>query len=246
MHHHTPGGGGLFQFRTRGDRSRELQSTVFSLPWRKRSGRDHARQEPEGALPGFRRRAEQIGRRARSHHQQRQKEDAALWWQTLQRSDPRCGKVHSFTEEIGLLWRFPKKRLGVPPGRFLFLLPTCKPALKEKPPSLRLSLASISYRLAGLLVLVFVDALADPILLTIDPFLLRLGEMALLLRHFLLFTLLYNSLALLDFRPLLLIQFPALHAVPNPPFLVLLALVYFIDPWMAGIDNARARTRGAS
>ncbi len=94
--------------------------------------------------------------------------------------------------------------------------------------------------------LVFVDALADPILLTIDPFLLRLGEMAVVLRHVLLFTLLYTGLALLEVGRLLRIQFPALDAVPNPPLLVLLALVYFIDPWMAGIDNARARTRGAS
>src|ERR1700674_4179836 len=117
---------------------------------------------------------------------------------------------------------------------------------KEKPqqacgsPSLRSRASSL------LAVLILVDALADAVLLTIDPFLLGLGEVAVVLRHVLLFVVLHAGLALLEMRCLLRIQFPALHAVANTPLLVLLPSVHFIDARMAGIDNARARSRSSS
>src|SRR5208282_2664137 len=94
--------------------------------------------------------------------------------------------------------------------------------------------------------LVVVDALADPVLLTIDPFLLGLGEMAVVLRHVLLLAVLHTGLSLLKIRRLLRVQFAALDAVANALLLVFLATVHLIDTRMSGIDNTGARARGGS
>ncbi len=91
--------------------------------------------------------------------------------------------------------------------------------------------------------LVLVDALADPVLLTIDPFLLGLGEMAVVLRHVLLFAVLHAGLALLEVGGLLRIQFAPVDPVANALLLFLLAVVHLIHARVAGIDNARARSR---
>src|ERR1035438_10124168 len=88
--------------------------------------------------------------------------------------------------------------------------------------------------------LVLVYALADPVLLTIDPFLLGLGEIAVVLRHVLLLAVLHTGLALLEIGRLLRVQFAARDAVANALLLVFLATVHFIDPRMAGIDNTRS------
>jgi len=95
-------------------------------------------------------------------------------------------------------------------------------------------------------VLVLVDALADPVLLTIDPFLLGPGQMAVVLRHVFLFTVLHAGLALLEVSSLLRVQLPALDAVANALLLILFAAVHLIDARMTGIHDARPRTRGSS
>ena len=94
--------------------------------------------------------------------------------------------------------------------------------------------------------LVLIDALADSVLLAIDPFLLGLGEMAVVLRHVFLFAVLHAGFALLEVGCLLRIQFPALDAVANALLLFCLAAIDLIDARMAGIDNARARTGSRS
>src|ERR1700682_2872358 len=91
--------------------------------------------------------------------------------------------------------------------------------------------------------LVLIDALADPVLLAIDPFPLGLGEMAVVLCHVFLFAVLHTGLALLEVGRLLRIQFPALDAVANALLLLCLAAIHLIHARMAGIDNARARSR---
>jgi hypothetical protein len=65
---------------------------------------------------------------------------------------------------------------------------------------LRLSLSYIDHGLGRIcqLVLVFVDALADAVLLTVDPFLFGLGQMAVVLRHVFIFAILHAGLALLQ------------------------------------------------
>ena len=75
--------------------------------------------------------------------------------------------------------------------------------------------------------LVFINALADPVLPAIDSPLLALGEMAVVRRHVFLFTVLHASLALLQVGRLLRVQFPALDAVANALLLSALAAVYF-------------------
>jgi hypothetical protein len=118
---------------------------------------------------------------------------------------------------------------------------------KEKPQqACGCPLFSLLRRLAGLLVgvLVLGYALADPVLLTIDPSLLGLREMAVVLCHVFLFTVLHTGLALLEVGRLLRVQLPALDAVANALLLVFFTAVHLIDARMAGIDNARARTRG--
>src|ERR1700688_5216752 len=94
--------------------------------------------------------------------------------------------------------------------------------------------------------LVLIDALADPVLLTIDPFLLGLGEMAVVLRHVFLFAVLHTGLALLEVGCLLRIQFPALGAVANALLLLCLGAIYLIDARMAGSDHAGPRPGSAS
>lgn len=104
---------------------------------------------------------------------------------------------------------------------------------------MRLSLPLCSTQ--DLLVFVFVDALADAVLLTIDPALLRLGEVAVVLGHISLFAILHIRLALFEVRRLLCAQFTAADAVRDALLLVLFASVDFIHTRMARIDNARTR-----
>ena len=89
--------------------------------------------------------------------------------------------------------------------------------------------------------LVLVDALADPVLLTIDPFLLGPGQMAVVLRHVRLFTILHTGLAILQVSGLLRSQRTVLNTIANALLLVFFTSVHLIDARMAGIDNARAR-----
>ena len=65
---------------------------------------------------------------------------------------------------------------------------------------------------------VFVDALTDPVLLTIDPPLLRLRQMPVVLGHILLLALLHGGLALFQVRGLLRTQLTALHTIGNAIF----------------------------
>jgi hypothetical protein len=112
---------------------------------------------------------------------------------------------------------------------FSFSLPTRKHQWgKEKPhQACGCPAVSLLCRLAGLLLgmLVFVDALADPVLLTIDPFLLGLGQTAVVLRHVLLFTVLHTGLALLEVSRLLL------HSCPPP--LLLMSILTLVLPLIA-------------
>jgi hypothetical protein len=94
-----------------------------------------------------------------------------------------------------------------------------------------------------LAVLVFRDALADPILLSVDAALLRFRQMPVVCGHIFLFTVLDIGLAVLEIRSLLRIEFPAADTLPDALLLVFFTLIYFIHARMTGIDNARARSR---
>ena len=109
---------------------------------------------------------------------------------------------------------------------------------------MRLFSRLIPVLLAGLLVpcLVPGDAPADPVLLAIDSSLLGLGEMAVVLRHIRLFTVLHAGLAILQVGSLSRAQRAILDTVANALLLVFLAVVHFVHTRMAGIDNPRART----
>jgi hypothetical protein len=92
-------------------------------------------------------------------------------------------------------------------------------------------------------VLVFVDGLADAILLPVQAILLGLGEMAIVLSHVCFLAILKIVLALFDIGRLLRVQGAILQAVSDAILLVLLALIDFIDARMTGIDNSRAGAR---
>jgi len=89
-------------------------------------------------------------------------------------------------------------------------------------------------------VLVFVDTLADPVLLAIDPALLAFGQMAIVFRHIFLFAVLHTRFALLKIGRLLRSQFAALDAIGDALLLIFFPLVDLVDAWMAGVDNAGA------
>ena len=93
--------------------------------------------------------------------------------------------------------------------------------------------------------LIFSYALADPVLLTIDPFLLGLSQVAVVFRHICLFAVLHVGLAVLQVGRLLRVQLSTADAIPDALLLVFFTRIYFVDPWMAGIDNARPRTGGS-
>jgi len=71
-------------------------------------------------------------------------------------------------------------------------------------------------------VLIFVDALADPVLLAIDPALLGLGQMAAVLRHISLFAVLHVGFTLFQIGRLMRVQFSVLDAIANALLLVFL------------------------
>ena len=92
--------------------------------------------------------------------------------------------------------------------------------------------------------LILIDALADAILLTIDPVLFRFGQMSVVRCHVFLLAVLHAGFAVFQIAGLLRAQRTILDAVGNAILLVGLATVYLIDPRMAGVDNARSGTRG--
>src|SRR5271169_2290334 len=83
--------------------------------------------------------------------------------------------------------------------------------------------------------LVLGDALTDPVLLTIDPVLLGLGEMAVVFRHIGLFAVLHGGLAILEVSSLLRGQRAVLNAVANALLLVFFTAVHLIDARMTGV-----------
>lgn len=89
---------------------------------------------------------------------------------------------------------------------------------------------------------VFRDALADPVLLTIDAALLALGQMTVVLRHVGLFAVLHGGLAVLEIGRLLRVQLAAADAVGDALLLILFAAVDLINARMTGIDDARPRS----
>jgi len=89
-------------------------------------------------------------------------------------------------------------------------------------------------------VLVLVDALADAVLLPVDPFLFRLGQVAIVSSHIFLLTALHVGFAFLQIGGLFRAQRAALDAVGNAILLTGLATVYLIHPGMARIDRARS------
>ena len=90
-----------------------------------------------------------------------------------------------------------------------------------------------------LVVLVFVDTLADAVLLAIDTTLLALCQMTVVLCHVSLFTVLDAGFALFEVGSLLRSQCAILNAVADALLLIFFALVDFIDARMARINNAR-------
>ena len=88
--------------------------------------------------------------------------------------------------------------------------------------------------------LVFIDTLADAVLLAIDPPLFCFREVAIILRHIFLFTILHAGLTLFEVGGLLRVQLATFNAIPNPLLLVRFALIHFIHTRMAGIDNSGA------
>ena len=92
--------------------------------------------------------------------------------------------------------------------------------------------------------LVLVDALADSILLPINPILLRLGEMTVVRRHVLFLTVLHAGFAVLQIAGLFRAQGAVLDATGDAILLVRFATVYLIDAGMARIDYARSSARG--
>jgi len=93
-------------------------------------------------------------------------------------------------------------------------------------------------------VLILIDALADAILLTIDPVLFRFGQMSVVRCHVSLLAVLHAGFAVFQIAGLLRAQRTILDAVGNAILLVGFATVYLIDPRMAGINDARSGARG--
>jgi hypothetical protein len=97
-----------------------------------------------------------------------------------------------------------------------------------------------------LLVLVFVNALADAVLLAVDAILFRLGQVAVVFRHVFLLAILNRGFPLLEIRRLLRVQRSVLHPVGDTILLVLFALVDLVNARMAGINYTRARARSGA
>ena len=95
-----------------------------------------------------------------------------------------------------------------------------------------------------LAVLVFGDALADPVLLAIDSSLFSFRQMAVVLRHVSLFAVLHSGFAIFEIGCLLRVQLAAADALGNTLLLIFFPLIHFIHARMTRIDNARARSRG--
>ena len=92
--------------------------------------------------------------------------------------------------------------------------------------------------------LVFVDGVADAILLAIDAVLLGLGEMTVVRRHIFLFAVLNIRLTLFEIGGLLRAQLAALDAIADALLLVFFATVDLVHARMAGIDDAGAGAGG--
>jgi hypothetical protein len=91
-----------------------------------------------------------------------------------------------------------------------------------------------------LVVLVFVDALADPVLALIQVALFGLGQMAVMLRHVIGFLLLHAGLAPFQIGSLLRAQRAVVDAVGDTLLLILFAAVYLIYARVTRIDDARS------
>lgn len=91
--------------------------------------------------------------------------------------------------------------------------------------------------------LVFVNGLADAVLLTIDASLLGFGEMPVVRRHVFLLAVLHIRLSLFEVGGLLCAELSTLNAIGNALLLVLFALVNFIHTWVARIDNSGTSAR---
>lgn len=89
---------------------------------------------------------------------------------------------------------------------------------------------------------VFIDRLADAVLLTVDAVLFGLGQMAVVSRHVFLFAVLDGGFALLKIRGLLRAQLAAGNAIGNALLLVSFASIDLIYARMTGIDDSGAGT----
>ena len=88
--------------------------------------------------------------------------------------------------------------------------------------------------------LVFVNALADVILLAIDFVLFGLGEMTIVFRHVALFLVLYVGFPVLKIPGFSWAQRPVLDAIGNSLLLNFFAAIYFVHAGMARINGSRA------
>lgn len=92
--------------------------------------------------------------------------------------------------------------------------------------------------------LVLVDALANSILLAINPILLRLGEVTVVRSHVLFLAVLHAGFAVLQVAGLFWAQGAVPDTVGNAILLGGFAAVYLINAGMARIDYARSGARG--
>lgn len=93
------------------------------------------------------------------------------------------------------------------------------------------------------LVLVFIDTFANSVLLTINPFLLGLREMAVVLCHVPLFAILYARFALFEVGGLPRIQLSTLKAIGDALLLPSFTTIDLVHARMAGIDDSGTRAR---
>jgi len=93
-------------------------------------------------------------------------------------------------------------------------------------------------------VLVLVDALADAILLAINPILFCFGEVTVVRRHVFLLTVLHVGFAFLQIAGLFRAQGAVLDTVGDAILLPGFATVHLVHPGMARVDDTRSGARG--
>ena len=92
--------------------------------------------------------------------------------------------------------------------------------------------------------LVFVDALADAVLLAVDAALLSFGQVAVVFRHVTLLAILNRGLAIFEIRGLASVELAVFHAITDALLLIFFAVVDFIHTRVTGIDDAGTCARG--